>query len=154
MFEFARRFAARDAYDQILENTASVDDAIKSQFLDDPEAMAIGGENDPKIAEFIERIPEDDDADPVTNEDIKKITEGMGTYCDEQDSAITDKATSGDYNELNEEDYGVPMTSGIPDTSNLSLDDDYLNEELYSDESDSNITDRITSGDYNELNEG
>lgn len=52
-------------------------DYIKDAFLDDPDAIVIGGENDPMIKSFIEKIPEDDATDPITNKDIDKIVESM-----------------------------------------------------------------------------
>lgn len=150
MFEFVNKYANNDAYERILENSIDNNDDIKDVFLDDPEAMAIGGENDPKIAKFIESIPEDDEAEPVTNEDIEKIEEAC-LYCAEGEPAITDRISSGTYNELNEEIGDMKMTSGIPEVKGDLT--NYLNDELYCDESDDKIEDKISSGGYNSLNE-
>lgn len=61
----------------MLNAVKSENDYIKDAFLDDPDAIVIGGENDPTIKSFIEKIPEDDEIDPVTNKAIDKIVESM-----------------------------------------------------------------------------
>lgn len=122
--------------DLMMESTT--DDDIRDAFLDDPELIAVGGENDPEIDKFIETIPEDDDIEPVTNEDIDKIAESA--YECEADTKITDKITSGGYNEFDDE---IP-TDSMPDPEIG---------ETYEDESDDKIIDRITSEAYSEFDE-
>lgn len=154
MFDFARRFSYADsAYDKIMENAIDNNDELKDAFLDDPDAMTIGSENDPKIAEFIESIPEDDDAEPVTNEDIKKITEGMTPYCSEGDGAITDRISSGNYSEYDEEIGDMEMCSGMGKFDTTPAYSEYDDEASYDSESDDAIKDRIASESYNEYDE-
>jgi hypothetical protein len=53
-------------------------DDVKDIFLNPNKDVAtLGAENDPTIKKFIDSIPEDDEADPVTDEEIEKITEHM-----------------------------------------------------------------------------
>ena len=55
--------------------------SIRDMFLDDKEALVLGAEDDPEVAKFVESIPVDDeDAKPVTAEDVAKITESMDSY--------------------------------------------------------------------------
>lgn len=57
--------------------TESTDDDIKDIFLDDPEAIVIGAEDDPKIEKIVDSIPEDVDEDTkeVTAKDIEDLVE-------------------------------------------------------------------------------
>lgn len=64
--------AMEAAEEKVLNN----DDDIKSAFLDDPEQLIDGAEDDPEIAKLVEKIPEDiEPEDEVTEKDIAKVTE-------------------------------------------------------------------------------
>lgn len=58
----------------MLEKSAS----IKDVFLDDPDAVVIGAENDPEIAKLVKDIPAyEEDDDEEIKEEIKAMTEGL-----------------------------------------------------------------------------
>ena len=126
MFAFAQKNDDRALYESLSE--MDVTDDIKDEFLDDPEVMVIGAENDPKIAALIDKIPEDDDADEPTEKDLDKIEEAMFDY--ESDDNIKDRITSED------EDF-----SEFDDPTAGKVTEDYESE------SDSAIEDEITSED-------
>ena len=94
-------------YNALLESEGLTSPDVKDMFLDDPEALVLGAENDPEVAKFVESIPVDDeDAQEATEADVKKIVESMETYFSdlgdateeayegETDEAINDKITS------------------------------------------------------------
>ena len=91
--------------------------SIRDLFLSgNKEAVALGADNDPTISKFIESIPEDDELDPVSQEEIDKITESMipvmnEAYTDESDDAINDYISSGDYSDGSEFDE-MPTDEG------------------------------------------
>lgn len=79
----------------------SVDTDVRDRMLDDPEAVVHGAEADPKINELLESIPEDDEGEPITAEEINKLSEGAYDFDDDIDDVIT----SGDYNETYDGDF-------------------------------------------------
>lgn len=57
---------------------ASDDDGdIQDAFLDDPDLAVIGAENDPEIAKLIDDIPEYDDKENISDEDLEKMEESF-----------------------------------------------------------------------------
>lgn len=52
-----------------------VNDDVRDAFLDNAEAVLLGSENDPKIAQQVEDIPESDDFD-LTDEEMEEL-EGL-----------------------------------------------------------------------------
>jgi len=69
--EFRTSLEAASEY--ISEN---IDD-IKDIFLDDPDALIIGAENDPEIAKLVDSLPDDPDVEEVTAKDIEDLVEGF-----------------------------------------------------------------------------
>lgn len=76
---------------------------IKDTFLNDPEVMTIGGENDPVIKKFIDNIPEDDEIEPITNKDIQKITESMIPETSIEYDYVMPDSTTESYTEYDDE---------------------------------------------------
>ena len=95
MFESIRNEVQYNQADTelMLESVESAD--VRDRMLDDPEAVVHGAEADPKINELLESIPEDDEGEPLTAEDVKKLSEA--TLQDADD--ITDVISSGDYDD-------------------------------------------------------
>jgi hypothetical protein len=59
-------------------NSASGDDAdIKDAFLDDPDMAVLGAENDPEIAKLVGDLPEFDEQEECTEDDLDKIEESF-----------------------------------------------------------------------------
>lgn len=125
------RAMLKEGTETVIENDTSLmmdalnDDNqfIKSAFLDDPDTMVIGAENDEAIAKFIESVPEDDEADPVTDEDIEKIAESMipetnlGCRISADHITSVDLVSESAYSELNEEI--VEERSAISDATKI-----------------------------------
>lgn len=61
--------------DTVVENN----DDIRSIFLDNPDAMVIGAENDPEIKKLVDSLPDDvnEETNDVTDKDIEDIIEGF-----------------------------------------------------------------------------
>lgn len=127
-----------DSYDLISENLEM--DEVRNAFLDDPDSMSIGAENDPEIQKFIESIPVDDDDVSISEEELDKLAEGCH-YGSESDGSIYDRISSGNYNEFDDE---------IPDAP---MDDPDIDDYAYFDESDDNMCDKITSEGYSEFDD-
>lgn len=89
----------KGALESALETLYENNDDVKSIFLDDPEAIVIGAENDPKIAELVENIPDDasEETAEITDKDIEEIAEN---YIPESIigviESVTDSAEDGD----------------------------------------------------------
>lgn len=52
-------------------------DDIRSAFLDDPETLVIGAEEDPEIKRIVDQIPEDKSLDEPTESEIDKMVESF-----------------------------------------------------------------------------
>ena len=62
-----------------MEHISESGDDIKDVFLDDPDAMVIGAENDPEIAKLVNSLPDDvnEEVNDITEKDIADIVEGF-----------------------------------------------------------------------------
>lgn len=101
MFESIRNEVQYNQNDTelMLESVESSD--VRDRMLDDPEAVIHGAESDPRINELLESIPEDDEGEPLTAEDVKKLSEATLSDVDDIDDVIT----SGDYDDDNDLDF-------------------------------------------------
>lgn len=101
MFESIRNEVQYNQNDTelMLESVESSD--VRDRMLDDPEAVVHGAEADPKINDLLESIPEDDEGEPLTAEDVKKLSEATLNDADD----ITDVISSGDYDDDEDLDF-------------------------------------------------
>jgi hypothetical protein len=60
--------------DVLLENSA---DQIKSMFLDDPDVVTIGAENDPEIKSLVNDLPEYGGEEEEIEDEIKSVSESL-----------------------------------------------------------------------------
>lgn len=81
----------------MLESVESAD--VRDRMLDDPEAVIHGAEADPRINELLESIPEDDEGEPLTAEDVKKLSEATLNDVDGIDDVISD----GEYDDVDDD---------------------------------------------------
>lgn len=157
-------------YNAILESDGLTSPDVKDMFLDDPDAIVIGAENDPEVAKFVDSIPVDDeDAKDATEADIKKIVESMDTYFNigeayegETDEAINGKTAENDFSAFDdpdtiEESYESEMDSAIDDRvtseNDLSTFDDPDTLEGCVKESDDDIDEDDTDDDFDAFDE-
>lgn len=79
MLNGLKRFV-RDAEetDLLMESVTEASKArIKDVFLDDPEAVVIGAENDPEIEKLLKKVPEYGEIDAGDIEALKKLEESL-----------------------------------------------------------------------------
>lgn len=68
----------RELAELMLESlTTKTDEIVKSAFLDDFTADVLGAENDPKIKQLVDTIPEYDDHDDQLEMEIISLTESL-----------------------------------------------------------------------------
>ena len=69
----------KTSLESALEYVSENGDDIKDVFLDDPDAMVIGAENDPDIAKLVDSLPDDvnEEINEITEKDIEDIVEGF-----------------------------------------------------------------------------
>lgn len=138
--------------DELDISGARTSDDVKDIFLDNPNAMVIGAETDPEITKFIEKIPVDEEDRPLTAKEIEELEESVipilnEAYESEGEPGITDRITSGGYNEFDDE---IPMNHSVDGDISTTCN---VSESPYDDESDENIIDRITSEAYSEFDD-
>lgn len=80
MLENLKKLINGDAINgSILENAVTYltesDEDIKDIFLDDKDVVVVGAENDPVITKLVNELPELDDTEDVSDEDIKEMLE-------------------------------------------------------------------------------
>lgn len=69
------------AMEAVEEKLINDEEDIKGAFLDDPEQLVDGAENDPEIARLVDKIPEDlEPEDEITEKDIAKVTESYTSW--------------------------------------------------------------------------
>ena len=112
MLENLKRLINAESTKTVMEEAAEKvivddDDSIKDAFLDDVETMVVGAENDPEIKKIVDTLPEvADEAEPVTQDDIKKMVE---SYVPESiiHESFNDTLIESDFSDLGVDDEPV-----------------------------------------------
>jgi len=85
----------------VAEKVASGDDSVRDMFLDDPDALVIGSEEDPEVAKMVDSLPDElPETAEVTDSDVEEIKE----YFNITEADLEDEFDSEDMYENDDED--------------------------------------------------
>ena len=145
MLNYIKDQIKEDAYTSLTEavadKVASGDDEVRDMFLDDPDAMVIGSEDDPEVAKVVDSLPDElPETSEVNDKDIEQLKEyfnlsdeDLEGFMESSEELEAEVADDGDVEDATTESKETVEESEMGDDDNYENDDASIYNTPYND---------------------